>query len=74
MTNKEQQIARMKELGELLRNASKAYYAEDREIMSNLEYDKLYDELAELEKETGMVLSGSPTMTVGYEAVDELPK
>lgn len=50
MTNKEQQIARMKELGELLRNASKAYYAEDREIMSNLEYDKLYDELAALEK------------------------
>ena len=74
MTNKEQQIARMKELGELLRNASKAYYAEDREIMSNLEYDKLYDELAALEKETGTVLSGSPTMTVGYEAVDELPK
>lgn len=74
MTNKEQQIARMKELGELLRNASKAYYAEDREIMSNLEYDKLYDELEALEKETGTVLSGSPTMTVGYEAVDELPK
>ena len=74
MTNKEQQIARMKELGELLRNASKAYYAEDREIMSNLEYDKLYDELTALEKETGTVLSGSPTMTVGYEAVDELPK
>ena len=74
MTNKEQQIARMKELGELLRNASKAYYAEDREIMSNLEYDKFYDELEALEKETGTVLSGSPTMTVGYEAVDELPK
>lgn len=65
---------RMKELGELLRSASRAYYQEDREIMSNFEYDRLYDELAELEKETGIVLAGSPTLTVGYEAVDELPK
>lgn len=67
-------IHRMKELVEKLREASKAYYAEDREIMSNLEYDKLYDELAALEQETGMVLTGSPTISVGYEAVDELPK
>ena len=67
-------IARMRELGELLRNASRAYYQQDREIMSNLEYDKLYDELETLEKETGTVLAGSPTVTVGYEAVDELPK
>ena len=67
-------IHRMKELVEKLREASKAYYAEDREIMSNLEYDKLYDELAALEQETGMVLAGSPTISVGYEAVDELPK
>ena len=67
-------IARMRELGELLRNASRAYYQQDREIMSNLEYDKLYDELEALEKETGTVLAGSPTVTVGYEAVDELPK
>lgn len=74
MENKEQAIARMKELGALLRAASKAYYAEDREIMSNLEYDRLYDELLELEKETGTVLSGSPTISVGYEAVEELPK
>ena len=67
-------IARMRELGELLRNASRAYYQQDREIMRNLEYDKLYDELEALEKETGTVLAGSPTVTVGYEAVDELPK
>ena len=67
-------IIRMKELVETLREASKAYYAEDREIMSNYEYDKLYDELMGLEEETGMVLAGSPTITVGYEAVDELPK
>ena len=69
-------IARMRELGELLRNASRAYYQQKiREIMSNLEYDKLYDELAALEKETGTVLSGSVLpVTVGYEAVDELPK
>lgn len=67
-------VDRMKELGELLKGASRAYYQEDREIMSNLEYDKLYDELEALEKETGIVLAGSPTVSVGYEAVDELPK
>lgn len=67
-------IARMKELGETLREASRAYYQEDREIMSNFDYDRLYDELEALEKETGVVLAGSPTVTVGYEAVDELPK
>lgn len=65
---------RMKALVEKLREASKAYYAQDREIMSNLEYDRLYDELVALEQETGMVLSGSPTINVGYEAVEELPK
>ena len=67
-------LNRMKELIAVLQEASKAYYAEDREIMSNLEYDKLYDELVELEKETGTILAGSPTITVGYEAVEELPK
>ena len=67
-------LKRMKELISILQEASKAYYAEDREIMSNLEYDKLYDELVKLEEETGTVLAGSPTVTVGYEAVDELPK
>lgn len=68
------QLERMKELVEKLREASKAYYAQNREIMSNLEYDALYDELAALEQECGMVLAGSPTANVGYEAVDELPK
>ena len=66
--------ARIKELIELLNQASRAYYAEDNEIMSNFEYDKLYDELVALEAETGMVLTNSPTVNVGYEAVDELPK
>lgn len=65
---------RMKELVALLNQAAKAYYAEDREIMSNFEYDRLYDELAALEEKTGVVLAGSPTVSVGYEAVDELPK
>lgn len=66
--------ARMKELVEILNEASKAYYAKDEEIMSNLEYDKLYDELVKLEEETGVTLANSPTVNVGYEAVDELPK
>ena len=65
---------RMKELIDILSSASKAYYAEDREIMSNYEYDRLYDELQALEDETGTVLAGSPTTQIGYEAVDELPK
>lgn len=68
------QTKRMKELVQRLNQASKAYYQEDREIMSNLEYDRLYDELVELEKETGTVLANSPTVQVGYEAVNELPK
>lgn len=67
-------LSRIKELTELLKQAAEAYYAQDREIMSNLEYDMLYDELVGLEQETGIVLAGSPTQTVGYEAVDELPK
>ena len=70
----DQKIQRMKELIEILREASRAYYAQDKEIMSNYEYDKLYDELSDLEQGTGMVLTGSPTISVGYEAVDELPK
>ncbi|MBD5522568.1 MAG: NAD-dependent DNA ligase LigA [Lachnospiraceae bacterium] len=68
------QINRMKELVSLLNKASKAYYAQDTEIMSNFEYDRLYDELQELEKETGVILTNSPSINVGYEAVDELPK
>ena len=67
-------IDRIKEVVNLLNEASKAYYQESREIMSNYEYDKLYDELCELEKETGMVLSNSPTVNVGYEILSELPK
>ncbi|WP_281550252.1 NAD-dependent DNA ligase LigA [Murimonas intestini] len=70
----ENKLQRMKELAGLLSEAAKAYYQEDREIMSNYEYDKLYDELQMLEEETGTVLTGSPTMKVGYESVDELPK
>lgn len=67
-------INRMKELISVLNRASKAYYAEDTEIMSNYEYDRLYDELLELEKTTGVTLADSPTANVGFEAVDELPK
>ena len=68
------EVQRMKELVVRLQEAAKAYYAENREIMSNYEYDRLYDELEELERQTGVVLAGSPTVAVGYEAVDELPK
>lgn len=67
-------VDRVKELVDILNKAGKAYYQEDREIMSNLEYDKLYDELTELEKETGIVLSNSPTINVGYEILSELEK
>lgn len=70
----ETSIKRMKELGKTLREASRAYYQEDREIMPNVEYDALYDELSALEEETGIVLADSPTVNVGYEAVDQLPK
>lgn len=72
--NQEEKIARIRELVPILNQAAKAYYAQDTELMSNLEYDRLYDELAALERETGMVLASSPTVKVGYEAVDYLPK
>lgn len=65
---------RMKELVQTLNEAGKAYYQESREIMSNLEYDALYDELLKLEKDSGIVLSNSPTQNVGYEVLSELPK
>ena len=71
---KSEKIERIKELVAVLNKASRAYYAQNREIMSNLEYDALYDELEALEKETGIVLANSPTVNVGYEAVEELPK
>ena len=68
------EVTRMKELVQKLNEAAKAYYQEDREIMSNREYDALYDELEQTEKITGIVLADSPTVRVGYEAVDALPK
>ena len=67
-------ISRIKELVEILNKASKAYYSDNVEIMSNFEYDKLYDELLALEAETGTILANSPTQQVGYEVVSELPK
>ena len=70
----DQALSRMSELVPILKRAAEAYYAHDEEIMSNYEYDRLYDELAALEKETGITLAGSPTVSVGYEAVDDLPK
>lgn len=70
----EKKMRQMKELVELLNRAGKAYYQEDREIMSNLEYDRLYDQLENLEKETGTVLANSPTVNVGYEVLEQLPK
>ena len=69
-----EKLERIRCLVKALNRASKAYYAEDREIMSNKEYDDLYDELEKLEQETGLVLTDSPTANVGYEAVEELPK
>ena len=70
----EEKKERMKELAGLLNQAARTYYQEAREIMSNFEYDRLYDELEALERETGVILSGSPTLRVGYEVLSELPK
>ena len=67
-------VNQMKELVKRLNEAARAYYQEDREIMSNREYDALYDQLEKMEAETGIVLADSPTVNVGYEAVDALPK
>ena len=71
---KETDIDRMKELTAVLNHAAKVYYAQDTEVMSNFEYDRLYDELSELEKRTCVTLADSPTVNVGFEAVEELPK
>lgn len=68
-----QKQERMKELVDLLNRAGKAYYQDAQEIMSNYEYDSLYDELVSLEKELGMTLSNSPTVNVGYQVLSELP-
>lgn len=70
----EDKLLLMKEKIKLLNAAGRAYYQENREIMSNLEYDRLYDELVELENETGVTLSNSPTIHVGYELLSNLPK
>ncbi len=72
--DREDKIKRIKELTGILNEAAKAYYSESREIMTNYEYDGLYDELVGLENETGYVMSQSPTRRVGYEVVSELPK
>lgn len=67
-------VERMKELVDVLGKAAYAYEQEDREVMSNYEYDKLYDELKRLEEETGIILAGSVTQKVGYEIASSLPK
>lgn len=74
MGEHEKKLERMKELTAVLNQASRAYYQEAEEILSNYEYDKLYDELSVLEAETGVVMAGSPTSKVGYEIISELPK
>lgn len=74
MGTKEENIKRMQELIPILDDAAKAYYVDGIEKISNFEYDAMYDELEALEKETGIVLSGSPTRKVGYEVMSELPK
>ena len=65
---------RMRELVELLNRARRAYEQENTEIMSNYEYDQLYDELQGLEQELNTTLASSPTINVGYEVLSELPK
>lgn len=70
----ETKINRIKELTELLNHASRVYYQEGKEIMPNIDYDRYYDELLELEKETGFRLANSPSQNVGYEIISELPK
>ena len=74
MSTNNDKISRIKELTDVLAKAARAYYAEDHELMTNFEYDKLYDELAGLEQETGFCLANSPTQYVGFEAVSYLPK
>ena len=70
----EEKMKRMRELVDLLNRARRAYEQEDTEIMSNYEYDRLYDELQKLEKELGTTLAASLTVNVGYEVLSELPK
>ena len=72
--DQDNKMNRMQELIELLNRAGKAYYQDAEEIMSDYQYDALYDELTGLEKELGVTLAGSPTVNVGYEVLSELPK
>ncbi len=74
MMDQDSNILRMKELVDVLNRASKVYYRGQGEIMSNYEYDRLYDELTALEERTGVVMNTSPTIRVGYETLSELPK
>ena len=74
MSQENKEILRIKELVAQLNEASKAYYQDGKEIISNFEYDKLYDELDKLEKSTGFIMSDSPTINVGYEVLSNLPK
>ncbi|MBQ9420910.1 MAG: NAD-dependent DNA ligase LigA [Lachnospiraceae bacterium] len=74
MENDKAKLGRIKELIDQLNEARLVYYQKGREIMPNIEYDRLFDELVDLEKETGIVLANSPTQNVGYEVVSELPK
>ena len=71
---KQSQMEHMRELVELLNRARRSYEQEDTEIMSNFEYDRLYDELLVLEEELGTKMANSPTINVGYEVLSELPK
>ena len=70
----EEKLKRIQELINTLNEAARAYYVDGAEIMSNYEYDALYDELEALENETGIHMSDSPTAKVGYEVLSELPK
>ena len=73
-TKESRKMERMRSLVDTLNRARRAYEQENTEIMSNYEYDRLYDELLALEKETGTTLAASPTVNVGYEVLSELPK
>jgi DNA ligase (NAD+) len=74
MENDKAKLDRIKELIDQLNEARLVYYQQGREIMPNIEYDRLFDELVDLENETGIILANSPTQNVGYEVVSELPK
>ena len=74
MIDEQKEMNHMRELVELLNRARRSYEQENTEIMSNYEYDKLYDELLELEEKLGTRMANSPTVNVGYEVLSELPK